>query len=105
MSLKADDSGQLVLEGELTFDSVPEIYRQSLQLLSTPDRLRSVELSKLKRVDSAGLALLLEWQSVAHGQGRTLSFTNAPQDLVRLAALCDADELLGINENQAHNGG
>jgi phospholipid transport system transporter-binding protein len=104
MSLQPDESGQLVLDGELTFETVPEIYRNSLHLLSTADRLRSVELSKVRRVDSAGLALLLEWQSAAHGHGRTLGFTNAPRDLVRLAALCDADELLGINEQQVHNG-
>jgi phospholipid transport system transporter-binding protein len=103
VNLQANKSGLVVLEGELTFDTVPEIYRQTRQLLAQGDRLKSIELSALKRVDSAGLALLLEWQSVAHQQGRTLRFDNAPDELVRLAALCDADELLGFEHPQESN--
>ena len=100
VNLQADNSGLMVLEGELTFDTVPEIYRQTRQLLAAVDRLKSVELSAVKRVDSAGLALLLEWQSIAQRQGRTLRFNNAPEDLVRLAALCNADKLLGFEHPQ-----
>jgi phospholipid transport system transporter-binding protein len=103
MSLQTDDSGRLVLEGELTFDTVAEIYRQSGHLLSAGDRFRAVELSKVKRVDSAGLALLLEWQSSARSAGRLLRFENPPPGLVRLAALCDADKLLGFEEMQRND--
>ena len=96
MSLQTDESGQLVLEGELTFDTVPEIYRQSVHLLSTSDRLSSVDLSNVMRVDSAGLALLLEWQALARKRSSNLAFINAPSDLLRLAALSESTSLLRL---------
>lgn len=105
MKLQADDSGQLVLMGELTFDTVPDIYRSTRHLQSADELFESVDLSAVERVDSAGLALLLEWQSAAHANGRTLRFDKAPAALIRLAALCEADTLLGLEQKQEGNDG
>ncbi len=97
MNQQLDESGAFVLNGELTFDTVPEIYRETIRWLSLDDRFRSVDLSNVERVDSAGLSLLLDWQSSALSRQRILQFNNPSPELVRLAALCGADTLLGFD--------
>jgi len=88
-----DEDGRLLLSGELTFDTVAALYKATPQLA---EGVTGVALGQVGRVDSAGLALLLEWQARALADGRRLAFTDAPEALVRLAALCEADHLLGI---------
>jgi phospholipid transport system transporter-binding protein len=99
MNQQLDESGAFVLKGELTFDTVPEIYRETTRWLPQDDRFRSVDLSSVERVDSAGLSLLLDWQSSAQLRQRLLQFDNPPLELVRLAALCGADALLGFDRS------
>ena len=94
-----DESGALVLDGELTFDTVPEIYRETSRWLPMNSRFRSVDLSSVTRVDSAGLSLLLDWQASAQLRQRLLQFDNPSLELVRLAALCGADALLGFDRS------
>lgn len=97
MNQQLDESGAFVLNGELTFDTVPEIYRETIRWLPLDDRFCSVDLSNVERVDSAGLSLLLDWQSSALSRQRLLQFNNPSPELVRLAALCGADALLGFD--------
>jgi ABC-type transporter Mla MlaB component len=93
VSTVLDEEGRVILSGELTFDTVAALYKATPRMA---EGVTGVALSHVGRVDSAGLALLLEWQASALASGRRLVFTDAPEDLVRLAALCDADRLLGI---------
>jgi len=44
--------------------------------------------------DSSGLALLIEWMSVAKRAGRTLIFENMPAQLQQLARLSEVEELV-----------
>jgi phospholipid transport system transporter-binding protein len=44
--------------------------------------------------DSAGLALLIEWLSVAKSAGRALRFENIPSQLQQLARLSEVEELV-----------
>jgi phospholipid transport system transporter-binding protein len=83
------------LSGPLTLDTVADHYRAS-ETLFAGDAVSAVDLGKVSKVDSAGLALLLEWQAMARKRGNRLAFRHAPQDLLRLAALAEASELLGL---------
>jgi phospholipid transport system transporter-binding protein len=96
MSLQINQSGGLSITGALTFESVASVYAKSLSELS--DYSGAIDLAGLSSVDSAGLALLLEWQALAHARGVSLVFENAPSELQRLAALSDSSELLGITK-------
>jgi phospholipid transport system transporter-binding protein len=84
------------MSGPLTFDTVGGLFRDSGELPVATGRVTTVDLEKVENVDSAGLALLLEWQSRAKRQGHELDFRNAPRDLLRLAALAEASDLLGL---------
>ena len=55
-----------------------------------------LDLDAVPKVDSSGLALLLEWQSIARRAGRSLHIRNAPADLLSLASLCEANDFLAI---------
>jgi phospholipid transport system transporter-binding protein len=94
MSLQSNNDGSLSLSGALTFDTVTALYVQT----SASSHSGNVDLSGVSSVDSAGLALLLEWQSSANKRNTTLAFINAPSDLRRLAALSEANGLLGLDQ-------
>ena len=53
-----------------------------------------IDLSAVTHSDSSGLALLIEWLSVARGAGRTLRYENIPTQVHQLALLSDVDALL-----------
>lgn len=94
MSLSIKQQSCMEVSGDLTLESVAELYRQSRELF--PGEIRSVDLSGVSRIDSAGLALLLEWQSAARKLDTMLAFNDAPDDLISLSDLCEATDLLGL---------
>jgi phospholipid transport system transporter-binding protein len=91
-----DAGGTARLFGELTFESVPELHRQQESRFNASGTVSTVDLSGVDSVDSAGLALLLEWQACCGGQERKLNFLNAPDSLLSLARLCEADKVLDL---------
>ena len=94
-SIELGDDGCARLAGELTFEAVPALYAQTQN--SLPEQLQTVDLSGITTADSAGLALLLEWQAARQDTSGTLSFTHAPSSLMSLASLCEATGLLNIS--------
>ena len=93
---KVAEDGYAYLSGELTFESTPDLYRQAEAIIRENDSIRAIDLAGITRVDSAGLALMLEWQAVRAANGRKLRFSKAPVSLLSLAQLCEAAELLGM---------
>jgi phospholipid transport system transporter-binding protein len=53
-----------------------------------------IDLAGVTGSDSSGLALLIEWLSVAAGARRTLRYENMPLQLKQLATLSEVEELL-----------
>ena len=53
-----------------------------------------IDLAGVTSSDSAGLALLIEWLSVARAAKRTLRYENLPSQLLQLARLSEVEELL-----------
>ena len=96
------EDGCARLAGELTFESVPGLYAQAQSVL--PETLKSIDLLKVTTVDSAGLALLLEWKASRKSASTGLTFTNAPSSLLSLANLSEATELLNISGRNSSNG-
>jgi phospholipid transport system transporter-binding protein len=54
----------------------------------------AVDLRGVSRVDSAGLALLLEWMRQAKADRRTMTFTGLPDKLLAIARISGVDGLL-----------
>jgi phospholipid transport system transporter-binding protein len=57
-------------------------------------RAAVIDLGGVTGTDSAGLALLIEWLSVARTAKRSLRYENVPAQMRQLAHLSEVDELL-----------
>jgi len=57
-------------------------------------RAAVIDLAAVTGSDSSGLALLIEWLSVAKGAGRSLRYEHIPSQLQQLARLSEVEELL-----------
>lgn len=60
----------------------------------TNGRAAVIDLSGVKDSDSSGLALLIEWLSIARAGRHSLRYENIPAQLHQLARLSDVEELL-----------
>jgi phospholipid transport system transporter-binding protein len=89
-----DPDGQARIAGELTLDTVSTVFRQAEIAATQGRQIADVDLAAVSRVDSSGLALLLEWQSLAHRNGRIMRIRNAPPGLLSLTRLCEASDLM-----------
>ena len=92
----ASDSGAVQIGGNLTFQTVSRLSEQGSDLFQANAVSREMDLSAVEHVDSSGLALILEWQARATKSGNALRILHAPLDLIKLARLCEAQELLQL---------
>jgi len=95
-SLVAAD-GRASLTGPLTFETVARLFHALEQGSSGASQIGQIDLAGVGAIDSAGLALLLEWQSRARSRGDQLELHSAPEGLLRLARLCEAVDLLNLS--------
>jgi len=72
--------GRLSVSGMLTFDTVPDAYARSAAWVSG-GAAASVDLARVQRADSAGLALMVEWLRLARIAGRGLKFIQIPEQV------------------------
>jgi phospholipid transport system transporter-binding protein len=85
--------GDVEVSGALTFETVPQFFAGSGTWLKTGSGTLNVDLRGVNRIDSAGVALLLEWRQMARQAGRELMFTAMPdqvQHMVRVNGLSQA---------------
>jgi phospholipid transport system transporter-binding protein len=57
-------------------------------------RAAVIDLGGVTDSDSSGLALLIEWLSIAKEAGRSLRYENMPAQLQQLAGLSEVEELV-----------
>ena len=81
------------LAGVLDFSTVPEIHRRALEAFPSCDQA-TVDFAGVTHSNSAGLALLVEWQHLSATAGRTLLVRNAPENLLNLARVCELVPML-----------
>jgi phospholipid transport system transporter-binding protein len=83
------------LEGDLSFDSVPQLMAVSQGLFRGENV--EVDLAGIERADSAGVALLVHWQREAKRQGGSVCFHNAPGQMLAIAKVSGVDKLLSLD--------
>lgn len=79
--------------GSLHFTTVGALLPVGIAAIEA-GRAAIIDLAGVTASDSAGLALLIEWLSVARGAHRGLRYENIPSQLYQLARLSEVDELL-----------
>ena len=91
--LEVGDAGRATLSGPLIFATAAALLPCGAEAIKAK-RVASIDLSAVSGADSAGLALLVEWLSVAKAAGQALHYDNIPSQLLQLAKLSDVDGLL-----------
>jgi phospholipid transport system transporter-binding protein len=92
-SFEVLDGGRSRAIGSLHFTTVSALLTQGIEAINS-GRADVIDLADVTASDSSGLALLIEWLSVAEAAGRVLKFENVPTQLLQLARLSDVEELL-----------
>ena len=95
------ESGQITVKGEMTFSTVSAALQQFIDLLAAGKGDLVVDLKGVRRVDSAGVSLLLEWLRVATQDRRAIQFIHPSQGLQRLAQIGGVADLLSIHSAPA----
>ncbi|HKJ18490.1 MAG TPA: STAS domain-containing protein [Xanthomonadales bacterium] len=91
------DNGRAWLAGDLTFATVMTLANSMQTLSGNQGMPGQIDLDQVERIDSAGLTLLLEWQSLFRkqsGSDSLIEIINPPDALLKIARLCDAEEFL-----------
>lgn len=83
------------IEGELTLARMPELLRQADSIAATG----GLDAGRITRVDSAGLAWLLELTRRARAVGRDFTIRNATPSLLSLAGFFHLDGILRFDSS------
>jgi len=81
------------VNGVLHFTTVTALLRSGSEAIAN-GRAAVIDLAGVKDSDSSGLALLIEWLSIARAERKSLRYENIPVQLHQLARLSDVEELL-----------
>ena len=87
-------SGVYRLEAPLTFATVAALRVPGLDLIGAAGRALSLDLASVPAVDSAGLALLIDWLAMARSHDCHLSYQQPAATLLALARLSEVEPLL-----------
>ena len=91
-SFDTSDGDRARVIGSLHFTTVSALLTDGAAAIDAG--LSVIDLAGVTASDSAGLALLIEWLSVAKAASRPLRFENIPSQLRQLARLSEVEELL-----------
>lgn len=91
--LVGEGAGRFSLEGEVGFGTVMQLLHDSRPQFEHEPHVR-LDFSGVEKIDSAGLALVIEWMRDAQQSGHNLEIRNPPQRLLALARISDVERLL-----------
>ena len=92
-ALTAVGDGRFELSGDVGFGDAARLLADGDAAFSGEQAVE-VDLARVARVDSAGLALLLEWSLSARDAGRKIVYQNVPGSVASLAGMSDVAALL-----------
>lgn len=87
--------GALLVSGEIGFDSVHHLLdegRSAIGALSGNEAV--LDLSAVTKVDSAGLALVVDWVRTAQQRGTQLQVVGVSSQLMDIASVSGLDDFL-----------
>jgi len=88
-------AGRFRIEGRLDFNSVLQALDTSKHLFAELHAIQ-LDLSGVSAIDSAGLALIIEWIGHAKRSNCHLSFRNVPAQAMAIARISDVEKLLPL---------
>jgi len=91
--IEGTGEGRLAASGELGFATASAALEAGQALLG-PGRSWVVDLSGVTAGDSAGLAVLVEWLSLARTRDATLAYVAVPSQMLDIARISGLEGLL-----------
>ena len=85
-------SGNYLIKGDLIFHNINKATTKILNFKQTSPVI-NIDLQQLGKIDSAGLALLIEWIKLSRTHKIELRFNNIPAQLSALAELSYISEI------------
>lgn len=95
--LEEPSPGQVQLSGDLTMGSVARAVHAGKRHLAAGKPPTTFDFHGVGRMDSAGLALLLEWRREARRQGSEVHFQGLPAHIQTLATVCGVADLIATS--------
>ncbi len=86
-------AGLVGVKGPVTFATAGQLLEAGRAVFSSQADV-TIDLHEVTSVDSAGLALLLEWLRQARADGRAVRFIDIPEKLLAIARLSGVEALL-----------
>lgn len=94
VSLQAHGN-ELALTGELGFATVTQVLEPGRRAIAGVAGARAVlDLSRVTRTDSAGLALVVDWMRAARARGLELELRAVPPQLAEIAGISGLSDLI-----------
>lgn len=93
--LKVVDEGQLMLAGPLVLTTAGRLYRASKPEFPGDSEV-VIDLEKVERVDSAGLALLVQWARLARQRNCRLRYRSLPPQVDTLVRVYGMETVLNV---------
>ncbi|MFM7067340.1 MAG: lipid asymmetry maintenance protein MlaB [Gammaproteobacteria bacterium] len=90
--------GRFVLSGEFGYATARRILEAGNAAFPAHESV-VVDLSGVTQADSAGLAVLLEWVTWAHREGREIRFQQMPRAIRAIARISEVEGLLEPGED------
>lgn len=84
LTIQRRGRNDIIICGDLTFTGIDKKTVSALPPAKTGSRI-TVDLGQVTAVDSAGLALLIEWLKLARNRQFQLLFKDIPEQLLELA--------------------
>jgi len=89
------DSQTYHVSGELTLETARVVKEDTDKRFVTATAM-NIDLSKVSRADSAGLALLVAWMRQANETDKVISFRHVPAQMLAIANASGLDAILPI---------
>lgn len=87
--------GRYHLSGPLTLNNAMQLRAEGLGLFASSREQRiDIDCAEVTEVDSAALSLLFEWARVLSKQGKSLRYSNLPQNMRSLASVYEVQDLI-----------
>ncbi|MCY4050241.1 MAG: STAS domain-containing protein [Gammaproteobacteria bacterium] len=87
------NNGRLVLEGELNIQTVPNLFKRYPHFA---EPVHTIDLSKIEKVDSSGLALLIYWHAKLNETSEFSGFNNCPKHTLAIAKLVGLEAIFDV---------
>jgi len=91
--LHTEGNGHFKVTGPVIFATAGDLLESSRKLFTESASLH-IDLSGVTRVDSAALALLIEWVRQAGQQHRSIHIEQVPEKLLAIARLTSVEDII-----------